>query len=275
MHDEMPPVSSAPARRTLAVVLVILVLVISAFAYSIHERNIAKRLTGENMQAAAALKDTRAQLDAITARLNTMTVTAPAVEAPAKSKPSPAHVAERRSPPRRRAEDPRWKQVKAQLAAHQQEIDSTKQELASSRTELQGSIARTHDELVVLERKGQRNYYEFDIDKSKQFQHQGPVGLRLRKANTKNQYADLELMVDDVKLTKKHVNLLEPVTFYAAENGQPVELVINNITKNHIRGYVSEPKYKAAELAAMGGSTDTSSAQQTPPSPRRKLEVPK
>ena len=39
--------------------------------------------------------------------------------------------------------------------------------------------------------------------------------------------------------------------FYAGDNGQPVELVVNNVTKNHIHGYISEPKYRAAELATM------------------------
>ena len=65
--------------------------------------------------------------------------------------------------------DPRWKKFQTQLDAQGQALDATKQDLVSTRTELQGSIAKTHDEIVVLQRKGERNYYEFDIDKSKQF----------------------------------------------------------------------------------------------------------
>ncbi|PYX90587.1 MAG: hypothetical protein DMG68_01220 [Acidobacteria bacterium] len=104
--------------------------------------------------------------------------------------------------------------------------------------------------------------------------------MRLRKANTKHEYADLELMVDDYKLSKKHVNIYEPVVFYAGDARQPVELVINNISKNHIHGYVSEPKYKAADLEAMAtSSTANNNAHpaQTPssaPPQRRKLELP-
>ena len=49
-----------------------------------------------------------------------------------------------------------------QLDAQGQALDATKQDLVSTRTELQGSIAKTHDEIVVLQRKGERNYYEFD-----------------------------------------------------------------------------------------------------------------
>jgi hypothetical protein len=64
----------------------------------------------------------------------------------------------------------------------------------------------------------------------------------------------------------------------------PVELVINSIGRNHIHGYVSEPKYKGAELEAMANSsannprTDTNglqAASPAKPSPvRQRLEPP-
>ena len=94
----------------------------------------------------------------------------------------------------------------------------TQGDLTSTRTELTGSIARTHDELVLLQRNGERNYYEFDIDKSKQFQKDGPLGIRLKKANIKHQYADLELLIEDRDLLQKHVNLYQPVMFYTPDS---------------------------------------------------------
>jgi hypothetical protein len=51
-----------------------------------------------------------------------------------------------------------------------------------------------------------------------------------------------------------------------------VELVINSIGKNHIHGYVSQPKYRASELQAMGASSD---GNRTPQPQRQKLELPK
>src|SRR5437870_541590 len=93
------------------------------------------------------------------------------------------------------------------------------------------------------------------------------------------------MMVDDFKVSRKHVNVFEPVIFYAAGNGQPVELVINKIDKNHVHGYVSEPKYKSSELQAMSNSgtnpannaSDGQSAAPAPPAPkpRTQLQVPK
>ncbi len=270
--EGVPPNPPAP-RWTLGVVLAIALIAVVAFSW---QRKTTKSLTAENQQMTQALQQTQAQLDAMKAKLDALA-----------TPPPPAPVAEKHSAAvmhhkstahavshRRRADDPRWKQFQAKLDEQGKQIDATRQDLSSTRTELQGSIAKTHDELVVLERKGEKSYFEFDVSKSKQFRATGPVGIRLKKANTKHSYADLELMVDDADLSKKHVNLYEPVTFYAAQDGRPVELVINSITKDRIHGYVSTPKYKADELAAMAGTSGTN-ADGTPAPARRKLELPK
>ena len=117
------------------------------------------------------------------------------------------------------------------MDAQGKEIEATRGDLASARTELSGSIARTHGELVVLEKKGERNYVEFDLQKSKEFKREGPVEIGLRKANTKHAYADLMLMVDDRNLTDKHVNLYQPAMFYEPDSPQPIEVVINDIRR--------------------------------------------
>jgi hypothetical protein len=139
----------------------------------------------------------------------------------------------------------------------------------------------------MLEKKGERSYYEFDLDKSKQFQREGPVGVQLRKANTKHEYADLDMLIDDLRVSKKHVNIYEPVFFYPADSKAPAELVINKISKDHIHGYVSEPKYKGAEVEAKattniesvnGNDSQAAAGQATTakPSPgRQRLEPPK
>jgi hypothetical protein len=172
-------------------------------------------------------------------------------------------------------EDPRWKKFQSELDAQGRQIESTRNDLATARDDLSGSIARTHDEIVVLQKKGERNYYEFDLQKSKQFARNGPVGISLRKANTKHQYADLQLLIDDVNLTRKHVNLYEPVMFYTADGAQPAELVINSITKDHIRGYISEPKYRRSDLAALSNAQPNRDAANPPAAtePRKKLQL--
>jgi hypothetical protein len=174
--------------------------------------------------------------------------------------------------------------MQGQLDNQAKQIDATRQDLTSARTELQGSIATTHEELVLLEKKGERSYYEFDLDKTKQFQREGPVGVQLRKANTKHEYADLDMLIDDLRVSKKHVNIYEPVFFYPADSKTPAELVINKISKDHIHGYVSEPKYKGAEVEAKAtpstniesvNGNDSQAATAKPSPGRQRLEPPK
>jgi len=133
--------------------------------------------------------------------------------------------------------------------------------LQSTRDDLNGSIAKNHDELVALERKGERNFYEFDIQKSKQFQREGPMSISLRKSNSKHKYCDLVLIVNDSEVSKKHVDLYEPILFNPEGYSQPLQVVINAIGKDDVRGYVSEPKYKPSELAAGASSTGGAAAQ--------------
>ena len=257
--------TSHPAFGFSALALILIVF-IGLFGYSIHERNIASQFARENDQTSAALKDTHAQLDALNAKLNAVA----AEQQQQQAQPAPAPVRRIAAQPaviHHGKPDPRWKKFQAQLDAQGQkldaqgkQIDSTRQDLASTRSDLTSSIAKTHDELVVLQKKGERNYFEFDVDKSKHYSHAGPVGVSLRKADTKHQYADLSLTVNDREVQQKHLNLYQPAMFYPSEDQQPMQVVVNSITKNHIHGYISTPKYRDSELAAATGTTTQAAA---------------
>ena len=267
MEEKTSPIAMKAAMAVLAVGLV------GFGGYAVHEHSAASKAQQQSSQVNASLQSTNAQVAQLTAKLNDIETERAAeaakaqaaeqarMEAAAKTKTSAGHAVRR--------DDPRWKKVQSQLDAQQDAINSTQKNLDSAKTELSGSIAKTHDELVLLQKRGERNYFEFDLAKDKSFHHQGPIGIRLRKANTKHSYADLELLVDDRSLTQKHVNLLQPSVFYAADSEAPVEIVLNNITKDHIHGYVSAPKYRKSELASGNGSqpaaaTATASNDGTP-----------
>ena len=298
--SSLPGISAARVAACAAIVVV----GGAAGGYAVHEHNAAKTLAVQNEQMTAALIADRNSLNDLTAKVNALVArseTSPAQPAPA-TPAAPAATAKRSAAtPKRRSEDPRLKKLQSQIDAQGKEIEETRNNLASTqgdlvntRTELTGSIARTHDELVVLEKKGERNYYEFDLEKSKQFEREGPFGIRLKKANTKHQYADLELMVDDRNLSQKHVNLYQPVMFYTPDSPQAVEVVINDITKDHIHGYVSAPKYSKSELLSMSNanangtsgsgqgagqgsgqrSVQAAASSSEPVSPRQKLPPP-
>ena len=260
-------------------VVVLVVLVFSALGYAFYQHDQAQRLAQQNTQMTSQLSQTQGQIDALTTRLNDMAAAEQARQAEA-AKQRVARARTTRVP----RDDPRWKKFQSQLDAqgkvideHGKAIDAARQDLTSARGELGDSIAHTHAELVVLQKKGERSYYEFDLAKSKQFQREGPVGIRLKKASTKHSFADLELMVDDRDLSQKHVNLFQPVMFYAGDNGQPIQLVINSVGKNRIHGYVSEPKYTSSELAKMTPSAQSGADAAKPSAAtvdqRQKLEL--
>ncbi len=187
------------------------------------------------------------------------------------------------------ANDPRVDEVQARLREQEKALSDTRVQMDKTRQDLEGninstkdelngalartndslmqtngSVARTHEELVALQRRGERNYYEFTLDKSKQFQKVGPISLSLRKANTKKKSYDFEMLVDDQKLQKKNVNVFEPVVIMTPDRGQALQLVVNQVGKDAVRGYISEPKFKAPQVAASGTSPAAPSFQQRP-----------
>ncbi|MGA8108034.1 MAG: hypothetical protein WB974_01285 [Acidobacteriaceae bacterium] len=272
---------TSPLVRQVAVVAAALALGVAGLAYAVHERHTARNLAAQNQQANAELNSTRTEMKDLTAQVNAMEQRSQQEAAAeqqlqqqqqqAAQKPIVHHLSKPRAG---HAAEARWRKMQAQLDAQGREIAQTQGDLDSTRTELTGSIAKTHGELVVLEKRGQRNYFEFDLSKSKQYSKEGPVGVSLRKANLKHQYADLQLMVDDRELSQKHVNLDQPVMFYEPDSEQPIQVIINSITKDHIHGYVSAPMYRKSELTSMAQAVDGSGANpDTQPAPRKVLTV--
>jgi uncharacterized coiled-coil protein SlyX len=202
---------------------------------------------------------------------------APVAAASAKSAHAKRPAAKRRAPV-----DKRYAQLKSQLDDQQKQLKETQDAVAKNRTdlegslsstrdELNGSIAKTHEELVALEKRGERSYFEFDLSKSKQFERFGPLTLSLRKADTKHKNYDLSMIVDDNELSKKKVNLYEPIWIHAESGGQPVQVVVNRIEKNLVHGYVSAPKYKQSDLASLSSSSAApgSGSSQATPTPQQ------
>ena len=232
------------------------VLGLSVGGYALHEHRVRQNLAAQNEQVTASVNATLSQIDSLTATVNALAARPELQPAPA----ADTNIVHRTVSPRHRTEDARLKKLQSQLDAQgkAKPLEDTRSDLAATDGHLTStrmrSIARTHDELGLLQKKGERNYYEFDIDKSKQFQQNGPLGIRLKKANIKHQYADVELLLDDRDLSQKHVNLYQPVMFYTPGTPQQVELVINSIGTDRIHGYVRISKHRQPELASMSNA---------------------
>ena len=285
MEDSQVPAEAPVARRLFSFVAAVAIGAVG-IGYAVHEHNTAQNLAARNQQVTAQNQQMSAQLKATSSELDALNAKVSALSTSLQPKPAPPAVvaANHRGAARRTSvQEARFKKLQSQLDAQNKAIEDTRNDLAGTRTELSGSIAKTHDELVVLQKKGERNYFEFDLQKSKsglfsfasgctsQFKREGPVSLCLRKADAKHGYADLQLMVDDRNLSQKHVNLYQPVMYYQPEMQQPLEIVINQIDKDHIHGYVSAPKYRKSDLNI--ASADTSDPSANPPA-RQKLPAP-
>jgi len=73
------------------------------------------------------------------------------------------------------------------------------------------------------------------------------------------------MIVDDNQLTKKKVNLYEPIWINTENESQPVQIVVMRIEKNLIHGYVSAPKYRPSELATSGTASSLTPVSQHVP----------
>ena len=135
--------------------------------------------------------------------------------------------------------------VKTEVASTKSELDRTISELKSVRGDLgvqSGLIATNATELAALRALGDRNYSEFRLMKTKQFQKVGSVQIQLSKADPKKNKYTIQVIADDKRVEKKDKNTNEPVQFYMAGARQPYEIVVNEVTKDQIAGYLSSPK---------------------------------
>ena len=287
-----------PSSTGLKIAIVVFVLLAGAAAgYGWLQHDAAQQLASERAELRASLAQAKNQEDALTAKVNALSAAQAQEEAartqaeavkneqiPPPTREAPRHathsVVARRAP----VEDPRWNQIQQQLGDQQKELAESQKQIAetqanlqqaksdmegnlqSARTELGGDIARNHAELVALEKKGERNYYEFSFEKSKTYHHAGPISIALRKADAKHEYCDLQMLVDDREITRKHVNLYESTAFYPQGYPLPLEVVINRIDKDSVQGYVSEPKYRSTERADAPAPSATA-ASVNPPTP--------
>ncbi len=228
-----------------------------AVGYGYHQQTLVGQLTGQQEQMSATIGQLQGQIESLTGKLNEVSTAQQAAAAAAAQASTP--MAKQAAGKRSAAENKRLKELQARMEDQQKQLKDTQDEVAKTRSDLEGnlgatrddlngSIARTHEELVALQKRGERDYAEFSLAKSKQFQRYGPLMLSLRKADTKHKSFDLAMIVDDNQLSKKKVNLYEPIWIHRTDDPQPVQVVINKIDRDRVQGYVSAPKYRNSEL---------------------------
>jgi len=143
------------------------------------------------------------------------------------------------------------------------DVDAVKQNVASTRSDLDktgadlkrvmgdmgvmsGLIATNSKDLDALRALGERNYFEFDLTKAQGMKKIGDVTLTLKKSDPKRNRFTVDVMADDKHVEKKDKTMNEPVQLYVSGNMQPYEIVVNQVKKDEVVGYLATPKVKVA-----------------------------
>jgi hypothetical protein len=153
--------------------------------------------------------------------------------------------------------------VSSKVGAVSTEVGAVKEDVANTKAELDktvaglsravgdlgvqsGLIATNSSELKALKELGDRNYFEFKLSKTKQPYKIADITLLLKKTDAKKNRYTLEVVADDKTFERKDKFVLEPVQFYMSRYKQPYELVINQVGKDQISGYLAQPKVQVA-----------------------------
>ena len=134
------------------------------------------------------------------------------------------------------------------------DLDSTKNNLEMARSEMGTLNARNHDEIDQLRRQGQRDYFEFTVQRKGGQQKVGSIQVELKDTNTKKNQYTINVLADDKSFEKKNRSVNEPIFFYTGGTRAALELVVNKVTKTTASGYLSVPKSAGTTSA----STSTS-----------------
>jgi hypothetical protein len=132
------------------------------------------------------------------------------------------------------------------------DLETTKTDLTMARGEFGTLIAKNHDQIEELRRMGQRDYYEFTIDRKNQREKVGDLMVELRNVNPKKNLFTVSLYVDDSRYDKKNRSVNEPIYFFTRGSREPMEFTVNQVAKNKISGYLSVPKANTTHAQASG-----------------------
>jgi predicted nucleic acid-binding Zn-ribbon protein len=124
----------------------------------------------------------------------------------------------------------------------QQAIKKSVAKVASDTAEFGNQIATNRTELKQLKAKGDRQYYEFAIEKGAPAINLSTIKLSAKAVDEKHNKFTLVIGSDDKNIEKVNQSLDQSIQFYSGKNPQMFEVVVNGISKRMISGYLSVPK---------------------------------
>jgi septal ring factor EnvC (AmiA/AmiB activator) len=128
--------------------------------------------------------------------------------------------------------------VRAGATENVAELDRTRGDLGA----LQNGVATNAQQIEMLREQGDKSIFEFSLMKSSGLQRVGDIQVRLTRADEKHNTFTVEIIADDKRVEKRDKTINEPVEFFVASKaGQPYDLVVNEVGKNSVKGYLAAP----------------------------------
>ncbi len=137
--------------------------------------------------------------------------------------------------------------VQGELDQTRESLNETADLLASTQSDVDAVSGRVGDHDAAIERlkmQGQRDVTKFELPVSKERTKIDTVHMRIKDIDYKKNRYTLEVMADDKVVTHKDRLLNEPVEFYVMGVAQPYEVVVTDIERNQVSGYLATPKFK-------------------------------
>ena len=270
-QEEAQHYESASTPRWIVIAFVVVVAALGFMAYAAYdtraklEADLAKAndkvniLTARLDQANSRLADMKGQLEVTSQRVG---VTKTDI-ANAKSISEQVRKDQKASDERLNAQlgrvDEKIGAVASEVGGARKDIEATRSDLEATKGKLEraigdagvmsGLIARNHEDLEELRRRGDRNIFEFTLQKSKNAQKVGPIQIVLQKVDTKKQRFTMTVTADDKSIEKKDKTVGEPVQFYVKGQRSLNEIVVFEVAKDRATGYLTTPKDSPAASA--------------------------
>jgi len=253
--------------------LVIAGLAVLAYAHYSTQTRISQDLTKQQEQnrilsaqldqANSRIADLKSQVEITTQRMGLTQSEIAQAKSRAESIRKEQQAADQKFTTQMKESEEKIGAVASEVGGAKKDIEATKGKLERSMGDMNvmsGLIAHNRDDLEDLRRRGDRNYYEFTLQKSKKSQRVGPVQISLNKTDAKKSKYTITVIADDKTIEKKDKTSGEPVQFYVKGSARmaPYEIVVFDVGRNQITGYLATPKDG-------GTSAPAAAAPTTPP----------
>ncbi len=228
-----------------------------------------KVLTAQLDQANSRIADLKSQMEITTQRVGLTQSEIAQAKSRAESIRKEQQTSDQRLTTQLKESEEKIGAVATEVGGAKKDIEATKTDLEATKGKLErslgdmnvmsGLIAHNHDDLDELRRRGDRNYYEFTLQRSKRAERVGPVQMSLNKTDPKRAKYTLTVVADDKTIEKKDKTSGEPVQFYVKGSSRmaPYEIVVFDVGKNQITGYLATPKDGGAAAAPAPAATPT------------------